>query len=68
MPTMQHLLHQQLATAEQNAKDYADANDANTTYTAGNGLTLTGTEFTMSGNYLVALQQLVTLLLIQMIA
>ena len=27
------------------------AADANTTYTAGNGLTLTGTEFTMSGAY-----------------
>ena len=40
-----------IATAEQNAKDYADANDANTTYTAGNGLSLGGTEFTMSGSY-----------------
>lgn len=40
-----------IATAEQNAKDYADANDANTTYSAGNGLTLSGTEFSMSGSY-----------------
>ena len=40
-----------IATAEQNAKDYADANDANTTYTAGNGLSLSGTEFLMSGSY-----------------
>ena len=33
------------------AKVYADANDANTTYTAGNGLSLSGTSFLMSGSY-----------------
>jgi hypothetical protein len=35
------------------AKVYADANDANdnTTYTAGNGMTLSGTSFLMSGSY-----------------
>lgn len=33
------------------AKAYADANDANTTYTAGNGLSLSGTTFLMSGSY-----------------
>jgi len=35
------------------AKVYADANDANdnTTYTAGNGMTLSGTQFLMSGSY-----------------
>jgi hypothetical protein len=40
-----------IATSLQSAKDYADANDANTTYSAGNGLTLSGTTFTMSGAY-----------------
>ena len=40
-----------IATSLQSAKDYADANDANTTYTAGNGLSLSGTEFLMSGSY-----------------
>ena len=33
------------------AKVYADNGDANTTYTAGNGMTLTGTQFLMSGSY-----------------
>jgi hypothetical protein len=39
--------------AQTAAQNYADANDANdnTTYTAGNGLTLGGTVFTMSGSY-----------------
>jgi len=42
-----------IATSLQSAKDYADANDANdnTTYTAGNGMTLSGTQFLMSGSY-----------------
>jgi len=40
-----------IATSLQSAKDYADANDANTTYSAGNGLSLSGTTFTMSGAY-----------------
>ena len=40
-----------IAAAQTAAQNYADANDANTTYTAGNGLTLSGTEFTMSGSY-----------------
>ena len=46
------------STASSDATTKADAAlasalaaDANTTYTAGNGLTLTGTEFTMSGAY-----------------
>ena len=44
------------ATAKANAaladaKAYADANDNNTTYSAGNGLSLSGTTFSMSGNY-----------------
>mgnify|MGYP003624758830 CR=1 FL=1 len=40
------------ATSKANAAlASALAADANTTYTAGNGLTLTGTEFTMSGSY-----------------
>jgi len=33
------------------AKVYADNGDADTTYTAGNGLSLTGTSFAMSGSY-----------------
>ena len=33
------------------AKVYADNGDANTTYTAGNGMTLSGTSFLMSGSY-----------------
>ena len=33
------------------AKAYADANDANTTYSAGNGMSLSGTTFLMSGSY-----------------
>ena len=33
------------------AKVYADNGDANTTYTAGNGMTLSGTQFLMSGSY-----------------
>jgi len=33
--------------------------DTNTTYTAGNGMSLSGTQFLMSGSYTVALQQLV---------
>ena len=33
------------------AKVYADNGDANTTYTAGNGMTLSGTSFLMSGAY-----------------
>jgi len=33
------------------AKIYADNGDANTTYTAGNGMTLSGTQFLMSGSY-----------------
>ena len=33
------------------AKTYADNGDADTTYTAGNGLSLTGTSFAMSGSY-----------------
>ena len=33
------------------AKVYADNGDANTTYTAGNGMTLSGTQFLMSGAY-----------------
>ena len=33
------------------AKVYADNGDANTTYTAGNGMSLSGTQFLMSGNY-----------------
>ena len=40
-----------ISAAQTAAQNYADANDANTTYTAGNGLTLTGTVFTMSGSY-----------------
>ena len=40
-----------IAAAQTAAQNYADANDANTTYTAGNGMTLSGTEFLMSGNY-----------------
>ena len=44
------------ATAKANAaladaKAYADANDNNTTYSAGNGLSLSGTTFSMSGSY-----------------
>ena len=37
--------------AQSAAQSYADANDANTTYTAGNGMTLSGTQFLMSGAY-----------------
>ena len=33
------------------AKVYADNGDANTTYTAGNGMSLSGTTFLMSGSY-----------------
>ena len=33
------------------AKVYADSGDADTTYTAGNGLSLSGTSFAMSGSY-----------------
>lgn len=33
------------------AKIYADNGDANTTYTAGNGMSLSGTQFLMSGSY-----------------
>jgi len=40
-----------ISAAQTAAQNYADANDANTTYTAGNGLSLGGTEFTMSGSY-----------------
>jgi len=40
-----------IAAAQTAAQNYADANDANTTYTAGNGMTLSGTEFLMSGSY-----------------
>jgi hypothetical protein len=40
-----------IATSLQSAKDYADANDTNTTYTAGNGMSLSGTSFAMSGSY-----------------
>jgi len=37
--------------AQSAAQSYADANDTNTTYTAGNGMTLSGTQFLMSGAY-----------------
>lgn len=40
-----------ISAAQTAAQNYADANDANTTYTAGNGMTLSGTEFLMSGSY-----------------
>ena len=42
-----------IAAAQTAAQNYADANDANdnTTYSAGNGLSLSGTQFLMSGNY-----------------
>ena len=42
-----------IAAAQTAAQNYADANDANdnTTYTAGNGMSLSGTQFLMSGNY-----------------
>ena len=33
------------------AKAYADSGDADTTYTAGNGMSLSGTSFAMSGSY-----------------
>jgi hypothetical protein len=40
-----------IAAAQTAAQNYADANDANTTYSAGNGMSLSGTTFLMSGSY-----------------
>jgi len=40
-----------ISAAQTAAQNYADANDANTTYTAGNGMSLSGTTFLMSGSY-----------------
>jgi hypothetical protein len=40
-----------IAAAQTAAQNYADANDNNTTYSAGNGLSLSGTQFLMSGSY-----------------
>ena len=40
-----------IAAAQTAAQNYADANDNNTTYSAGNGMSLSGTQFLMSGSY-----------------
>ena len=40
-----------IAAAQTAAQNYADANDSNTTYSAGNGMSLSGTQFLMSGSY-----------------